>query len=164
MWRWPVLLISVLFAVELLVVGVTRLVYFEGIPDPFAPYAAIVSGQSVGALQPYPCKLQELAGMRNALAYCEIHQSEGSFERVIVTVNINTASIQQLTFRARGLRLGDLVLRWGRAYTVERYRGGTVARWRGGGYAFISSAGNSLYLAPVNSIVIGQVMSGQQAQ
>ncbi len=164
MWRWPVLLISVLFGAELLVVGATRLVYSEGIPDPFAPYAAIASGEPVGALQSYPCKLQELAGMRNALAYCEIHQSEGSFERVIVTVNISTASIQQLTFRARGLRLGDLVLWWGQDYIIERYRGGVVARWHEGGYAFISSTGTGPYLAPVNSIVIGQAASGQQTQ
>jgi len=162
MWKVPVfgalgLIILTLLALELVVLGGTQVVYAKRYPDPFAPYEAIAPGQPVGALQSYYCRWQEQM-MKFMMVYCEIAPHEGPFGKVMVFASLREAEIQQLTFVAHELYLGDLMLHWGYPYVVETYRRDSfIVRWRGGIYAYIAPVranGQYSYQSPVYSVSV----------
>src|SRR5690242_12077657 len=115
MWRllkvWIILTTTVFVSVST-VLMTTRRTY----RDPFAPYEALMPGQSINGLRDYPCRLR-ITQVKNSdfrgVDYCRFEANYGVFGEV--TLNINDNIITQITasnIQPDALSLGDLVLCW----------------------------------------------------
>jgi hypothetical protein len=160
MWRRPViyaigLLTPALFVVELTVFAGTRLVHTGGDSDPFAPYEAIMPGQPTTALEQYPCQFERASELDTDATVCRIRPGEGIFSQVIVLFHGDR--IWQVVFKMEGLRVGDLVQRWGYPDFNENQRGFLSLRGHGEMDAIIALR-NPLrrfhYLFPLDWIVV----------
>jgi hypothetical protein len=119
MWRLvrgSILLMLILFAANVAVLGAASLNY----RDSFAPYAAIMPGNSVDTLKDYPC--QWIGGMINGAeyGYCQFNMEAFPFGQVRVFKTDHVITRLSFTFQPDRLSLGDLILCWGKPIHVAR--------------------------------------------
>ncbi len=83
--------------------------------DPFAVYAAIMPGHSVDALEDYPCRFRATKRASVVLGYCQFEPEYGLLSEVTLTIrNDVIAQTTAFDIPANTLRLGDLILCWGK--------------------------------------------------
>ncbi len=164
MWRRSVLyvlalLLTALSAIELIVLGGTGLVYPGGYPDPFAPYEAMMPGQTIGSSALSLCLFDNMLLVRDMTGYCQLHSDN---DALLVTIMVQFDVVQRLSFRGGHFQFGDLVKRWGRPTVIETFATESQAvifhtRWSSGIYAILTPAepdGRLNYLAPVHYLSI----------
>ena len=91
------------------ILGAARLTYH----NPLAPYLAIMPGNSIEAIEDYPCPLVASMSSGVEVSSCEFDPKDGRFSSV--TVIKSKQVIVRIAFDVQPNRLhfGDLVLCWG---------------------------------------------------
>lgn len=156
-WKVDYVVVAVLALIALAVtsVGVAMLVsiaFFstEDI-DPFAPYDAIMPGQPMTAVARHSCSVSFLPPeIAYRVFYCHIHPRNGPFLAVSVVGQDDT--IRALSFRVQGLRVGDLVQRWGRPNVVQKRKRYYLMRWGEDIYATVHTVGWFTYQSEVQFV------------
>jgi hypothetical protein len=92
-------------------------------PDPFAPYEAMMPGQSTVVLRNHPCE-SKIRSAYNEMLYCETFPTNSPFASVSASIQDGRYILTE--FDATNLSVGDIVRRWGRPDRV----------WRSNQYAF----------------------------
>lgn len=114
-------LIVTIFAGANLMLAGTRHPY----RDPFAEYETIRPGQLAINLDHYPCFLYR---DESSTAHCDFTLKRGPVESVKVTYD-RTVKWILFTFRPDNVRLGDLVLSWGKPTRIDSTYPSTVSSW-----------------------------------
>jgi hypothetical protein len=152
---YVVVAVLVLMALALTSVGIALLVSKafsapEAI-DPFASYDAIMPGQPMTAAALYSCSVSYLPSeIAYRVFYCQIHPRNGLFLSVSIIGQDDT--IRALSFGVQGLRVGDLVQRWGRPDVVQKRRRYYLIRWGEDIYATAHAVGWFTYQAEVRFV------------
>jgi hypothetical protein len=159
-----VLLTTILFGGVMAALGASSLAYH----DPFAPYAAIMPGESAdAAMKDHPC--QWIGGMFNGAeqGFCQFQVVDSVFSQV--TVIKSNYQILHLAFAVQPnrMRLGDLMLCWGKpndfGLGIPESTGLIVdARWRNGVRANVVRAqyrGRQDHFLSVDYLVLEQEVS-----
>jgi len=120
MWRllkWFFLALAIMFCGEMIVLAAARLTYH----DPFAPYRTIMPGQPTDALKSYTCQrpIHRNSGLDNN--FCQIDGEDDIVDEVIVTNSNHLIATTVFIIEPDTLRLGDLVLCWGKPIYTNDY-------------------------------------------
>jgi hypothetical protein len=106
----------------------------SGYYDPFKAFDEIAPGQPLSVLAWGVCDSKYyLDDELDRNFFCYVHSDNGPFESIIVTADDTEISV--ICFRAIGLRVGDLVYRWGRPDSVQHTQKHYTLHWRSGIYA-----------------------------
>jgi len=108
--RLGMLFIVAFFAAGIAGLSRTRSSY----SDPFAPYTAIMPGQSFDGVSNYPCQLHVSTSNGIEQGFCQFDSTDGIFGRITVVEADHIITRLAFTMQSNHLRLGDLVLRWGK--------------------------------------------------
>jgi hypothetical protein len=108
------LLTTVLVASEGAVLGAFRLRSH----DLFAPYQALMPAQSIDGLSSYPCLPRASEGNGRRLMVCRFDQENSFFSDVLVSVSSQRITRTVFSIHGDRLRLGDLILCWGKPSVV----------------------------------------------
>jgi hypothetical protein len=150
------LIIPCLFAVQLTILGGTRLVYAGGYSDPFAPYEAIMPGQPTRALESYRCQFERAYELETEATICRIYPDNSIFSQV--SVLFHGDRIWQVVFKPEGLSFGYLVQRWGSPDDIAASNRHSINLiWDNSVYAVLSSIDTGKrvnYLLPVYDAII----------
>jgi hypothetical protein len=129
--RWQVILIRLMtLVIGALSLGILGMRYFasmhaEQTPDnPFTAYQALRPGNSQAALDGYHCESPDLlaaSGLTSSFYYCNINLEDSQIR--LVTITVHDGLIRRQDLFVRGLRLGDLVMRWGEPDRWMRQQG-----------------------------------------
>jgi hypothetical protein len=119
--------------------------------DPFASYDAIMPGQPMTAVAHYSCTGSYLP-LETAYRefYCQIRPSNGPF--LSVSIVGQDDMIQALSFTVKGLRVGDLIQRWGRPSVVQKRKRYYLIRWGEAIYATVHTVGLFTYQSEVQFV------------
>ncbi len=121
MWRLVRLcavLTGILFASEVVVLVAARFAYH----DPFAPYHAIMPGNSVEALKDYPCLLQVEMNNATEFGWCALTLDESPFRRIDVFESNHVIARVDFIIVPYRFSLGDSILCWGKPfYLFDNY-------------------------------------------
>lgn len=150
LFRAALMLALVLFVTEATIIVVAQLPETTPTTDVFAPLAPLMPGQPMSALQYYPYTCGQVTAI--AVIICQIDLREISIGQV--NVYVHDVTIQSLSLEDTGLRVGDLILRWGYPDRVRRL-GDRVEMMTWGGNLSITvfAAENFNYFRPVTSIL-----------
>ncbi|MEO8391958.1 MAG: hypothetical protein ABI700_03105 [Chloroflexota bacterium] len=107
---------AVMFCGKVAVLTVARLTY----RDPFASYQAIMPGQSVDAIKDYPCPLHVETVNRVEKGWCQFDSDKGVFDQVSMVEHKHIITWILFHIRSEDLRLGDLILCWGKPIDIVR--------------------------------------------
>jgi hypothetical protein len=98
--------------------------------NPFAPYAAIMPGQSHEAVweQGFICRFNPGLPFNES---CSLTPKTGAFAEIQVSITLDTGRVNRVVFLPRGntQKRGDFLLGWGRP-EVSRYSQTANLRWR----------------------------------
>jgi hypothetical protein len=124
-------------------------------PNPFSSYVDIFPGQPSSALQArgFSCSMEFNRYTSNE--YCFSYPAAGVFSKVGVVVSKGVISIISFTMRENTLRLGDLMMLWGKPDFTENDRS-TYYFWRGSGVTAIADndTGRFTHYFPVRRAII----------
>ncbi|HVU11362.1 MAG TPA: hypothetical protein VHD90_08795 [Phototrophicaceae bacterium] len=147
------LLSMALCAAEIVAVGIARFTYY----DPFAPYMAIMPGQSIDALKNYPCQLELTIERSTALFSCQVNPSFGIFRKFTLT-SLNRVITRMTIFEIQpdALHLGDLIACWHQPLILmDHYADGTQssdAYWENQMRAQLSSDEDAMHPNAFSSV------------
>lgn len=128
MWRLTmagIRLILILSTSQIAVLVGGRIVNAGNDSDPLAPYAEMMPGDRAEVLDSYPC-VSQVVSLGEMLKFCNFRLNESPL--LLQSLSTYEFAIQQLTFRASGLYVGDLARYWGRPI-IENDEGTDFARW-----------------------------------
>jgi hypothetical protein len=148
-------------ALMLMLVIIQALLYPDGYPDPFTPYAAILPGNPTTVVTgQYSCDRELLAPVFqqepvfevSGQSSCVINANSDSFDRIIVTSR--NGKIREVQFLAAKLQAIALIGRWGRPDRIRRSTEGYLLIWDVGVVARTPAGGQFSYLSPVRSVLL----------
>ena len=124
--------------------------------DPFKTFDEIAPGQPLSVLAWGVCDSKYYLGDSYDRNFtCLIDVDDGPFESVTLTAS--DTEISAICFYTTGLRVGDLVYRWGRPDTVQHFRYQYVSlRWKEGVYAIVNDRGWYTLQSSVKFVAIRQ--------
>jgi hypothetical protein len=123
-------LVAVLSAALLAVLASMVVAFPGGYPDPFAPYALLVPGESRAILASYPCQPQWVPASLG-MSVCHIDLGSENFSGV--TVYTQNGTVQRVEFGIERLQVVDLARSWGRPDEIKRSRRQYILVWWGAG-------------------------------
>jgi hypothetical protein len=147
--------VSGFFAMGLMVLGVARLGFAGRDSDPFAPYDAIMPGQSSAVLNDFPCKFYSDSLVQYAPTLCTIRAAQGDIKNVMILVDDQISQVSYVSFISESLRYGDLVRHWGRPDVIRKIGMSLFLDWGIGVHAVIQLDNPNRqqdYLMEVNSL------------
>lgn len=145
-------LIFVLFVSQTAGVVGTKLAYMGVDSDPLAPYAAIMPGQPVEALENYSCNWYTEFFQTGSIGVCRSNSEDDHFSSV--NVSVDDLTIQSLVFPVSGPTIGDLARYWGRP-VIGNYGGFYSARWYRGDYVVTAPLRRRFsYWLPVRYLIV----------
>lgn len=115
-------LASALFGAAVIALGVARL----AIHDPLERYTSIMPGQSIDAVRNYDCLLQVGTVKNIEMGFCQFPPGDGVFDRIAVIESNRVITQTSFVVQPDQLRLGDLVLCWGKPIDVGYHIPGDV--------------------------------------
>jgi hypothetical protein len=124
--------------------------------DPFIHHQAIAPGQSVIGLRDYGCDLGSDMWIRGGSTSCQPDRQQSGL-MLILAMTTNHEDISQLSFRAEGVYVGDLVARWGQPDSVRKRSGMFYVTWGDGVSAFVdpvNPAAEFIDLLPIASVIM----------
>jgi hypothetical protein len=148
-------------ALMLVLVIIQALLYPDGYPDPFTPYAAILPGNPTTVVTgQYSCDRELLAPVFqqepvfevSGQSSCAINANSDSFDRIIVTSR--NGEIRDVQFLAPKLQAIELVRRWGRPNRIQQAHHNYILTWDVGIVARAPAGGQFSYLLPVRSVLL----------
>lgn len=136
----------------LALVNLTRPPDYE---DPFAPFDRFAPGQPTAALAWGVCDTKYYVDdMVEGGFFCNIQPKDGPFRSITVAADGDRIAV--VWFSASGLRVGDLVYRWGRPNTVQYLRHQATLRWTDGVYAVVRTRGWYTLQSPIDFVLVRQ--------
>jgi hypothetical protein len=157
----PISLVLPIYGVVIVTLTGTALIFPDGYPDPFAPYDAIMPGQSIKALENYPrCHLSPVIfiyGIPGTQSACRIPLVDAPFYMIDVTADKDT--IQSLWFGAEHLQVVDLVREWGTPDSVYKSQWQYTLCWRKQRvFAVTAAAKRFTYQALIRTILVDHAL------
>ncbi|MFN8420332.1 MAG: hypothetical protein U0528_13980 [Anaerolineae bacterium] len=159
MWRFAVLGVRIgllLCVCQAVILFGLKVAYGNEPEDFLAPYAEVMPGQSLTVFTPKWCATYEEYDADSRVRVCHPHLAHSPF--TAVSIYFRGYRIQQLTFRAAGLYLGDLMQQWGRP-TIEFAGDINYARWKLANYlisAPIEHGKRLSLMLPINSLAVNR--------
>jgi hypothetical protein len=106
-----------------------RLLNSGGYPDPFAPYADLKPGSSIGTVETLHCSPKVFPEFESR-GVCLIPTNGEVFTTIEIIEHLGT--IERITFFANDLQTVDLVNHWGKPEAVRQHKRHAVMRWGDG--------------------------------
>lgn len=150
----PVLITVICFGLILLILSSAIALNAEEYTNPLAPYDSLMPGQPEKALRQFQCaSLYTVFWGDEPTFYCVIEPDDKVVS--LIWVSVQYGMIQRLTFSlSEGVRVGDLVGRWGKPDVVAAERSYYALHWNGGVFASVKKVWWFNYQSSVQSVSI----------
>jgi len=94
--------------------------------DAFAPYQAVMPGQSDAMTEQYPCRRYDVPDVQLTFT-CVLLPTDGAFRQV--NIFVYEGEIVGMNFRPRNMRVVELVWRWGYPDKIAKLSDKYVIEW-----------------------------------